>query len=170
MRTTTMTEKTLDVLRSLFARYGLPKELVSDNGPQFVSAAFEKCIQQNGIHHSKSAPYHPANNGAAERVVQTFKHSLRTDVDDLGSLQLKLSRFHLSYRNTPHSTTGKAPSEFYLHRTLRTRLDVLLPSIESQTAIQQLRQKLAHDKRARNRSFTVGQTVIKPFGTSSVSG
>ena len=81
-------------------------------------------------------------------------------MDDLGSLQLKLSRFLLSDRNTPHSTTGKAPSELFLHRTLRTRLDVLRPSIESQTAIQQQRQKLAHDKTARNRSFTVGQTVL----------
>ena len=48
-----------------FVRYGLPKE---KNWCQtmFVSAAFEKCMQQNGIRHSKTPPYHPAANGAAE--------------------------------------------------------------------------------------------------------
>lgn len=36
MKSTT-TEKTLEVLHNLFAAYGLPEQLVSDNGPQFTS-------------------------------------------------------------------------------------------------------------------------------------
>ena len=36
----TTTKKTLDVLRNMFACYGLPEQIVSDNGPQFVSKKF----------------------------------------------------------------------------------------------------------------------------------
>ena len=119
MRTTT-TEKTVDILKTIFARYGLPRELVSDNGPQFVSAAFQLFMKRNGIRHARSAPYHPATNGAAERVVQTFKRSLRTAGSDSGSEAHKLARFLLSYRTTPHSTTGQAPAELFLRRNIHT--------------------------------------------------
>ena len=74
---TTTTEKTLDVLRSMFARYGLPEQLVSDNRPQFISSEFERFMKVNGIKHIRTSPYHPASNGEAERFVQTFKHSLK---------------------------------------------------------------------------------------------
>ncbi len=73
----TTTEKTLEVLRALFARFGLPRALVLDNGPQFTSKEFGDFMVANGIKHLQSAPYHPATNGTAERFVQTFKQALR---------------------------------------------------------------------------------------------
>lgn len=155
----TTAEWTLGVLRSIFARYGLPRELVSDNGPQFVSAVFHDFLRQNGICHTRSPPYHPATNGAAERVVQTFKRALRTGTKDAGSLRSKLSRFLLSYRTTPHSSTGQAPAELFLHRSLRTRLDILRPSGD-RALEQQQRAKAAHDKHAQDRSFVMGQKVL----------
>lgn len=56
------------------------------------------------VRHSQSAPYHPATNGTAERVVQTLKRSLRTGGGDSESLVYELARFLLSW-NTPHLTT-----------------------------------------------------------------
>nr|XP_039248881.1 uncharacterized protein K02A2.6-like [Styela clava] len=73
----TNANSTIRVIRSLFARYGLPEYLVSDNGPQFSSHEFANFLKANGIKHKKSAPYHPASNGAAERFVQTFKRAMR---------------------------------------------------------------------------------------------
>ncbi|KXJ07253.1 Uncharacterized protein K02A2.6 [Exaiptasia diaphana] len=66
MKSTT-SSKTIEVLRNLFARFGIPEQLVSDNGPQFVSDEFQTFMKSNGIRHITSAPYHPATNGLAER-------------------------------------------------------------------------------------------------------
>ena len=64
-------------------------------------------------------------NGEAERCVQTFKKSLKTAKSDPGNLQFKLAQFLLSYRSTPHSTTGLSPAELFLKIPLKTRLDLL---------------------------------------------
>ncbi|XP_055758363.1 uncharacterized protein K02A2.6-like [Salvelinus fontinalis] len=69
----TTAEKTINLLRHLFASFGLVKEIVSDNGPHFTSNDFEMFLKNNGVMHILSPPYHPASNGAAERAVQTFK-------------------------------------------------------------------------------------------------
>ena len=53
--------KSHDVIRALnpiFARYGYPFSLKSDNGPQFVSEEFEAYLRENGIQHVTSPPQH----------------------------------------------------------------------------------------------------------------
>ncbi len=70
---TTTTAKTLEVLRQIFAAHGLPEQIVTDNGPQFVSEDFATFIKAIGIKHIRSAPYHPASNGLAERFVKSMK-------------------------------------------------------------------------------------------------
>ncbi|UYV69401.1 hypothetical protein LAZ67_6003458 [Cordylochernes scorpioides] len=54
-------------LREIFARFGLPELLVTDNGRQFVSSEFEEFTKINGIRHTKTSPYNPSTNGLAER-------------------------------------------------------------------------------------------------------
>ena len=56
---------TSEVLRSLFSRYGIPEEVVSDNGPQLAAEEFTKFMRQNGIKFTRLPPHHPASNGAA---------------------------------------------------------------------------------------------------------
>ena len=52
------TTKTIEALRHVFAIRGLPEQLVSDNGAQFVSNEFSHVMKENGIKHLRSAPYH----------------------------------------------------------------------------------------------------------------
>lgn len=46
---TTTSSKTIDALRDMFAHWGLPHRLVTDNGPQFTSVEFEKFIKSNPV-------------------------------------------------------------------------------------------------------------------------
>ena len=74
--TSATTAKTVEVLRQLFPSYGLPEEVVLDNGPQFISVS--DFMKANGVKHVRIAPYHPASNGLAERFVQSFKTALKS--------------------------------------------------------------------------------------------
>lgn len=52
------TAATIEILRSIFGRFGLPNCLVSDNGSAFVSAEFEEFITKNAIRHIRTALFH----------------------------------------------------------------------------------------------------------------
>ena len=75
--TSTTATSTIQQLRMIYSRFGLPETLVSDNGPQFASEEFRSFCRLNGIHHILITPYHPSSNGMVERAVQTFKQSFR---------------------------------------------------------------------------------------------
>ena len=102
----TTSQSTINVLRHMFASYGLPLQLVSDNGPQFVAADFTSFLEENGVKHIRSAPYHPATNGLAERFVRSFKEAMKAAGASATSVRQKLENFLLCYRSTPHATTG----------------------------------------------------------------
>ena len=120
----TSTRATIDWLEEDFAHFGYPHTIVTDNAANFKSEEFQTWCRERGVTHLTGAPYHPATNGAAERLVQTFKQALRKS-----SLPPKraLQEFLMQYRRTPTSS-GYSPSELLNSRQLRTRLDALLPS------------------------------------------
>ena len=158
MRSTTA-DRTIEELRKMFSSYGLPEQIVSDNGPQFVAEEFASFVKANGIKHIKSAPYHPSTNGAVERLVQTFKKSMKASAHDGRTHSQRLASFLLSYRTTPHSTTNEMPSELFLKRKLRTRLDLLKPDVNKSVSVGQAKQKNNHDRKCRSREYFVGQNV-----------
>ena len=61
--TTTTVSKMLNVLREWFSVHGIPEQIITDNGPQFIAEEFDKFTKRNGIKHVKSAPFHPVSNG-----------------------------------------------------------------------------------------------------------
>ena len=156
----TTTAATIRELRRIFASYGLPEQLVSDNGPQFTSQEFAMFMRNNGIKHIHSAPYHPSTNGAAERFVQTFKRAMKANQFHDVPFQHRLMNFLLAYRSTPHATTNESPCCLFLNRQIRTRLDLLHPDTEKVVSTKQESQKKYHDAHARQRELLVGQRVL----------
>ena len=148
---------TIERLRKMFATHGLPAALVSDNGSNFTSSEFQEFMERNGIKHIKVAPYHPASNSLAERAVRIFKEGY--EKMEGGSVQTKLSRFLLSYRTTPHSTTGVPPAELLMKQRLHTQLNQLVPSVANRVRNKQSQQKAAHDYHAKEMEILEGQAI-----------
>ena len=158
--TSTTADSTIATLRRVFAAFGLPEQLVTDNGPQFVSREFADFVQGNGIKHIRTAPYHPSSNGAVERLVQTFKQAMKAGECRGLSLQHQLQSFLMSYRSTPHATTGQSPASLFLGRPIRTRFDLLRPELGRKVRGEQARQKQRYDAHTRFREFAVGDKVM----------
>ena len=127
----TSSQSTISMLRPIFARWGIPEELVSDNGPQFCSKEFEVFTAQLGSRHKRGAPYYPATNGLAERFVQTVKKRLKIAFSERLEFHYRLDRFLMAYRNAPHAITGESPAQLMLGRSLRTRLSNVKPQLLS---------------------------------------
>jgi len=145
-------------LHTTFATHGLPRVIVTDNGSNFTSGEFADFMSQNGIKHIRSAPFHPSSNGLAERAVQSFKTGMKKISD--GSVETKLARYLMQYRITPHTTTGFSPAELLMKRRPRCRLDLVRPNLMTHVRDKQLEQKQSHDKRAKLRTFQVGDNVF----------
>ena len=107
----------IEELREKFAQFGIPQTIMTDNDSCFTSAEFESFLSSNGIHHLMTAPYHPASDGLAERVVQIIKKGLKKNKN--GSFRTHLSRTLSSYRLTPQTMTAVSPVELLLKSRLR---------------------------------------------------
>ena len=154
MPSTTSTS-VITTLRTIFAQFGLPSVIVTDNGRNFTSAEFEVFLSSNGIKHLLSSPYHPSSNGLAERAVQSFKQSMSKLKD--GSLLTKLSHVLFYSHITPNSTTGLSPAELLQNRRLRSHLDLLRPDIEACVIDRQTKQQFYANQHSKLRQFKVGE-------------
>ena len=170
--TSITTEKTINELRLIFAQHGLPEEVVSDNGPQFVSNEFAEFMHKNGIKHTLTPPYHPQSNGAAERAVRVVKEALVKQVlegNKSRSIKHRLADFLLRYRTTPHSTTGAMPAELLMRRRLRTRLSLVKPDLAQTIESKQNKQKKYKDFKSHQDRLFVENDIVRVRNTQASS-
>ena len=183
-------ETVVNCLIDMTARMGVPEEILTDNGANFISKTMRQFCQITGIHQIKTSPYHPQTDGMVERFNSTLKRLLRKLTQTHNTEWDECLPFVLwAYRGTIHSTTGFSPYHLLFGREMRLPLDeltrywkgkeetsvvdvveyvkVLKANIE---LVQEMAQKneqkqkesskYYHDQRAVDRVFNVGEFVL----------
>ena len=120
-------ETIIECLIEVTSRLGVPKEVLSDNGTNFVSTMMRQFCDRTGIHQIKTSPYHPQTDGMVERFNSTLKCLLRK-LTQKGTMEWdKCLPFILwAYRGSIHKSTGYSPYELMFGWTMRTPLDELV--------------------------------------------
>ena len=93
----TLSSTVVKKAKAICSRHGIPEELVSDNGLQFISQEYKQFTSEWDIVHTTSSPEYPQSNGLAEKAVQTAKNILQKATNDKKDPCLCF----LEYQNTP---------------------------------------------------------------------
>ncbi|KAK1581994.1 hypothetical protein Q3G72_010826 [Acer saccharum] len=98
------------VWKNIICRFGVPREIVTDNGSQFISYDFKNFCDKFGIKLSFSTPQYPQANGQAESTNKTIINTLKKQLEvEKSEWVEKLPEILWSYRTTPRRSTGETP-------------------------------------------------------------
>ena len=114
------------LIDQVFARYGFPKYILSDNGPQFVSNLFRNFCETLKIEQKFTANYHPQTN-MTERVNRTLKPLLAIYAQKQPhSWDKEIHKLAFAIRSSINDTTGETPAFLMFGRDIRGPLDLII--------------------------------------------
>ena len=96
------------IRRNIICRYGVPQEVIFDNGAHFQGEA-DKVLAEYGIKRHKSSPYRPQTNEAVEAANKNLKNVLSKMVENGKYWHLKLPFALWGYRTTERVSTKMSP-------------------------------------------------------------
>ena len=170
----------------IIARHGTGSKLVTDQGWSFMSQFFSETCKILGVRQVRTTPYHPSSNGVVERWHRSLHTGLNHYINSTNTNWDVVVPFYLmAYRATPNTATGYSPF-FLLHgremvlpnssdlkakiskkdpshvqrlESLRSSLKRAYKSVAQNNRISHLKNKRLYDRKAKLRSFEVGELV-----------
>jgi len=142
----TTSEVVIKKLKAHIARYRVPDEIVSDNGPQFAAEEFRVFAQSYGFKHTRTSPHYPQSNGKAESAVKQAKKTLRMARASGNDFYLAL----LNIRNTLQEGHNTSPAQRMMSRSTRMTLPVsasLLKPHTVQNSVESILQRQAKQQK-----------------------
>ena len=103
-------------LSSLFASYGFPNSMLTDNCPPWNSTDIKLFFKARGMKHKRITPLWPRFNALTERFMQNINKCIRTSITSKTNWKENLQLMLMSYSNTPHYTIGLAPSTLFFSK------------------------------------------------------
>ena len=119
-------------MKGQFARFGIPEQLITDNGPQFTSEEFKRFAKKWQFEHKTSSPHYPQSNGKAESSVKVAKSLLKKAKVAGSDPYLSI----LAFRNTPTPGMKSSPVQRLMSKRTRTNIPttqkLLKPEIQKE--------------------------------------
>lgn len=114
------------IVSEFFSRFGVPKQLHSDQGKEFESELFHAVCTRLGIEKTRTTPYRPQSDGLVEKFNQTlqvmlsaFVNKCRNDWDN------HLPYLLMAYRASVNDSTGVSPFKMMYGREMSYPIDVI---------------------------------------------
>lgn len=108
------------LLNEVFARYGCPYDLHSDQGRNFISAVFVELCKILEIRKTRTSPYHPSGNGQVERFNRTLIRMIKAYLKgEQREWDRNLGCLAGAYRSSVHEATGFTPNFLLFGREVR---------------------------------------------------
>ena len=152
------TTSVIPCLDKIFAEFGVPVSLKTDNGPPFNSHKFKTCASITEFRNRRITPLWPQANAETERFMHTVKKSIKTALNKGRSWKQELFKFLLDYRTTPHCTTGAPSATILFGRTIKNCLPHLIIPIAEDSSIKE------RDTEAKRKikQYADRKTYVKP--------
>lgn len=113
-------------LVDMFSRLGVPEEILSDLGRQFISELMKEVSRLLSLTQRTTTPYHPQCNGLVEKFNGTLKSMLKKMCAERPKDWDKyINPLLFAYREAPQDSTGFSPFELLYGRTVRGPLAIL---------------------------------------------
>ncbi|KAG7530117.1 Integrase catalytic core [Arabidopsis thaliana x Arabidopsis arenosa] len=117
------------IWQDIICRHGLPFEIVTDNGPQFISGQFESFCEEWHIRLSRSTPRYPQGNGQAEAMNKTVLSTLKKKLKShKGAWFNELQSVLWAIRTTPRRATGETPFSLVYGMEAVIPAEIFVPS------------------------------------------
>ncbi|XP_037970244.2 uncharacterized protein K02A2.6-like [Plutella xylostella] len=123
-RTITSAEM-IGLLKDIFSRLGNHVSITADNGRQFCSEDFKSFCLERNIKLYNTIPYCPQQNGEVERQNRDILKRLKISQVEKKNWKEALREYMIMYNSTPHTVTGKTPSELFFRRQFRDKLPMI---------------------------------------------
>ena len=163
-----LTDKTTSLsiikwLEIVFARYGNPEELVSDNGPQFTSYEFEQFLSSRNIRHIRTCVYTPQQNGLVEVFNRYIKYGVEAFTSDHTGWDQGMNELLAQFRATAPTPNSKSPAELMFGRKLRLPFEVVRRQQSNPELPGVLKEDSSEDQLQRSVTTEISLTCRGPY-------
>jgi transposase InsO family protein len=175
------------LIRHLFSKWGLCKEILSDQGAEFNGKLMKELCCRFGVKKIRTSAFRPGTNGRCERVHRDLNAMFAKLVnDDQTDWDILVESLTASFNGCVNRSTGFSPNFLMTGREALTSVDLVLDAVRPVTsrrlydhvdklhcalelAFSAVRQKsrdearkrkAAYDRKVRQKKFAVGQSVL----------